>query len=189
MSSRIGSFFGVLAAALGLSAFARSASSSTSASSSPASNPPAMLDPYPTRESVTGHPNTEARGPRPGVESFRSYVLRRWGGMDLGIWASPQHLNQNQHSEHNVGQAWDWGFPDSQAARDLISWLEANGDEMARRTGVGYLIFDRRMRRWYDPRGWSDYHGADAHTTHVHLSFSRAGAMGETSAYTGGLLK
>jgi hypothetical protein len=167
----------------GLGALARNGSGS---SSSAPSSPPA-IDPYPTRADVTQHPATP-RAPRPGVEAFRRYVLHRWGGTDLGIWASAQHHDQNPHSEHEVGQAWDWGFPNSQAVDELLSWLEDNGDEWARRTGVGYLLFNRRERRWFDPRGWAPYNGSDPHTTHVHLSFSRAGAMGETSAYTGGFL-
>ncbi len=146
------------------------------------------VDAYPTRADVVDHPASLPQAPRPGVEAFRRYVLGRWGGTDLGIWASSQHHDQNPHSEHEVGQAWDWGQPSSSSVNELVDWLEANGDEWARRTGVGYLIHARQMRRWYDPQGWSDYHGADPHTSHVHFSFSRAGAMGETSAYRGGFL-
>lgn len=188
VGARIGAFFGLIAAALGLSALGRSATAAPTSGASSSSSSSSPVDAYPTRQDVTQHPATQPRGPRPGVEAFRAYVLRRWGGQDLGIWASAQHLAQNAISEHNVGQAWDWGFPSSQAAHEAVSWLEANGDEMARRTGVGYLLLERRERRWYEPRGWADYHGIDPHTTHVHFSFSRAGAMGETSAYREGLL-
>jgi hypothetical protein len=65
----------------------------------------------------------------------------------------------------------------------LIAWLVADGDTWLRRAGVGYIIFERRIYTAWEPRGWRPYTGKDPHTTHVHLSFSERGAIGETSAY------
>lgn len=142
------------------------------------------VDPRPTQEDVTAYDAMDrVYGARPGVEKFRSFVLGLLGGKDLGIWSSAQHQSQNAHSEHDVGRAWDWGFASSADAQTLIAWLHANDDEWMRRFGIGYLISDRRMYRDYDPVGWSSYNGADAHTTHVHFSFSKDGAFGKTSGY------
>lgn len=144
----------------------------------------APIDPRPTREDVVVYDAIDrVHAPRPGVESFRGFVLGLLGGQDLGIWSSLQHQQQNSHSEHDVGRAWDWGFKNVDDAQTLINWLHANDDEWARRFGIGYLLFQRRELREYAPIGWADYHGQDPHTTHVHFSFSKDGAFGRTSGY------
>lgn len=141
------------------------------------------VDPRPSQSDVTGHPHSEPMAPRPGVEAFRGHVLATWGGRDDGIWGDAAHLSEAQ-SEHNVGTAWDWGQPDDATAHKVIDLLLADGDAWARRLGVGYVIFQRQMYRVYAPeRGWTAYTGPDPHTGHVHFSFSRAGAMGQTSGY------
>ena len=60
-------------------------------------------------------------------------------------------------SEHYDGRAWDWmldvGDPEESAvARSVLSWLtrtDANGvpGAMARRFGIMYIIYDRKMWR------------------------------------------
>lgn len=143
------------------------------------------IDARPDREDVVAFTASDRiHGPRPGVESFRGFVLGLLGGDDLGIWSSLQHRQVNSHSEHDVGHAWDWGFKTKDDAEVFIQWLRANNDEWARRFGIGYLIFDHRMLRIYEPVGWTPYGGADSHTTHVHFSFSRDGALGKTSGYS-----
>jgi hypothetical protein len=72
-----------------------------------------------------------------------------------------------------------------------MTWLLApdelgNDGAMARRLGVMYVIWDSRIWRSYQAaRGWQPYSGASPHTDHVHLSFSWAGALGETSYWSG----
>lgn len=147
-----------------------------------------FVDARPTQADVTQHQHAEPVGsPRPGVETFKNTILAKYGGKNDGIWGDAAH---NQHeSEHNVGTAWDWGQPDSATAHRVIDWLLASEDAWARKLGVGYIIFERRMYRVYAPeKGWTAYTGADPHTGHVHFSFSRAGAMGKTSGYTTDLI-
>jgi hypothetical protein len=49
-----------------------------------------------------------------------------------------------------------------------------------------YMIFNGRIWSAYRAsQGWRPYSGADAHTGHVHFSFSWAGAWGRTSFWTG----
>jgi len=138
---------------------------------------------------------------KPGVRLFRAWVTGRWGERT----GSPENILRdganagtpsNPWSEHHEGRAWDWMLPGpdplaaGQALVDELLATSAEGDPhaIARRAGIQYLIFNRRMWRAYPHAGapagtWSDYHGASPHTDHVHVSFSRAGARGATSLY------
>ena len=49
----------------------------------------------------------------------------------------------------------------------------------ARRLGMMYIIWNRRMFRMYDTaRGWAPYSGPSPHTDHVHFSLTRRGGAG-----------
>jgi len=86
-------------------------------------------------------------------------------------------------------------LPEEKARADeLIAWLLANDAEMFRRAGLRYLIWDKKRWSTID-RQWKPYDGFDAsgacasgvcrdpHTSHVHFSFGKAGADGQTSFY------
>ena len=138
---------------------------------------------------------------KPGTQAFRLLVLRQFGGGDLGI----TRVCDDTPDEHEEGRAWDWGIvpgatmpgtPYQPAdVAGFLAWLlgpDAEGrlHAIARRAGVMYVIYDRQMWRAYDapgrPRGrWYPYTGPDPHDTHIHVSFSRAGAAGLTSLYSG----
>jgi hypothetical protein len=89
---------------------------------------------------------------------------------------------------------------DRASAETLLSWLLAPDEHgephaMARRAGIDYLIWDKRI--WSSRTlEWQPYDGFDAagqcvatggcrdpHTNHVHVSFSWPGARAETSFY------
>jgi hypothetical protein len=127
-----------------------------------------------------------------GTAAFRKLVLDTYPFTgDSGI---PRPCDQGDPSEHKEGRAWDWtanvGNPAQRAAVDeLIAWLLAtdrHGNAMAnaRRLGLMYMIWNRRIFRMYRP-GWGRYTGENPHTGHVHFSFSRAGGRGETSFWRG----
>lgn len=140
---------------------------------------------------------------KPGVALFREYVLKEFGGGDLGISRSCAAPGQSEHEE---GRAWDWGIvpgadlpggmtdytpSEVQAFIDWLTCTDERGNEHAnaRRAGVMYVVHNRKIWRSYNKgaeqtRGqWLPYGGADPHTTHIHISFSWAGALGETSLY------
>jgi hypothetical protein len=138
--------------------------------------------------------------PEPGVMSFRSFVLNRYPfTRSLGI-SRACHIGGR--SEHKEGRAWDWGVRASvprekAAAEALIDFLHAtdrygNRHALARRFGVMYLIWNRRI--WGTWGGWSTYcvqrkgvcraddgSARHPHTDHVHFSFSWAGARRKTT--------
>jgi len=94
-------------------------------------------------------------------------------------------------SEHYETRALDWMLnvnnPTQKAiANSVTAWLSANNGAMARRFGISYIIWNRKIWSVYaTSRGWAAYKGAVPHTDHVHFSFSWDGAMKRTSWWTG----
>jgi peptidoglycan hydrolase-like protein with peptidoglycan-binding domain len=127
---------------------------------------------------------------KPGVLKFRHFVLSTYP--DTGSDGIVRACNIGGTSEHKEGRAWDWKVsarsPRQRAeATALLRWLlapDAQGHQaaMARRLGLMYIVWDRHMWRAYDAgAGWQPYTRGEAHTDHVHFSFSRAGATGHSS--------
>lgn len=153
------------------------------ASNAMASKPP--IDDYAPKEPI--QPGSCDMTAKPGVVQFRQWVISRYGerpGSPQNIVADCGVARTVGASEHWEGRAWDWMIPDAASAQRLIADLTANGDELARRAGIMYMIHNRQMWRAYEPRGWSSYTGPDPHTDHIHFSFSWDGARGKTSLYT-----
>lgn len=125
----------------------------------------------------------------PGVRKLRRLVLRTYHrGSDGGVTRSCVVGGQSEHKE---GRAWDFMLSASnkrnrKVAGNFLGWLTKHHGLKARRLGVMYVIYNRRMWRAYDPaRGWAPYTGSDPHTSHIHLSFTWAGGRGRTSFWTG----
>lgn len=136
--------------------------------------------------------------PKPGVLLFRAWIIALYGEHP-GPNGKPQYQNIlrdckiGSPTEHWQGRAWDWMIPSPAAAKAMVDMLldsDAQGrpHALARRAGIMYLIYNRRMWRsypWQDqPAGsWHPYGGESPHTDHVHLSFGWPGARGLTSLY------
>jgi hypothetical protein len=128
------------------------------------------------------------------VVGFQAIVLAAYPGTpSYGI---SRDCSIGGRSEHKEGRAWDWGVAVSDpaqdaAARQVFDWLfraDARGRRfaMARRLGVMYIIYNRRIWGSYRARkGWRPYVGANPHTDHVHFSFSWEGARKQTSYWDG----
>ncbi len=125
-----------------------------------------------------------------GVTRFSASVLKAYAG--TGSFGIVRGCTVGGRSEHKEGRAWDWKVSAESAtqraqAHDLMRWLfatDASGQRAAnaRRVGLMYLIFDRKIWSAYSGgTGWRAYGGANPHTDHMHLSFSWAGAKGSTS--------
>lgn len=132
--------------------------------------------------------------PKPGVEAFATFVHEHQGG-HIGRIVGPCGVK----SGHASGRAWDWMIsaidPEQRArAEELIAWLLANDAEIFRRAGLRYLIWDKRVYTSLTG-AWKPYDGYDErgqcarppcrhpHTDHVHFSFSKEGAAGQTSFF------
>lgn len=126
-----------------------------------------------------------------GPQALQQLLTETYGTSGFGISRTCSGV-----SEHSEGRALDW-MHDASNKREkaeadaFLTWLLAkdehgNGYAMARRLGIMYVIWNKRMWRAYDPgRGWAPYSGYSPHTDHVHFSFSWDGAAALTSFYTG----
>lgn len=91
-------------------------------------------------------------------------------------------------SEHSDGRAIDWmvGIKDKKekkAAADFLAWVTASNGENARRLGIQYLIYNKKIWSIYRVKeGWRPSSG---HTDHIHISLGWAGARGDVSFWTG----
>lgn len=142
-------------------------------------------EPYAVTSKPIGCDPTE----KAGVQAFRDWVVSTVGGGSLGI---VRGCEVGKPSQHHVGSAWDWavdaGNPAHQAlVVRLFDWLLAGDPDgvpeaMLRRAGIVFMIWDRRIWGTWN-KDWSEYGGDNAHTDHVHFSFSDDGANGRTSFF------
>ena len=124
---------------------------------------------------------------KPGVVAFAALMTAQY---KTGAKATYRPC-QGDTSEHYDGRALDWMLnvnnPTQKAiANSVTAWLSANNGAMARRFGINYMIWNKRIWGVYAPtQGWAPYTGSVPHTDHVHFSFSWDGAMKRTSWWTG----
>jgi len=144
---------------------------------------PAALDARPPYEpQVSCDPRSS-----PGVAAFAALMTARYQTGAKGDYRSCQ----GDTSEHYESRALDWMLnvnnPTQKAiANSVTAWLSANNGAMARRFGINYMIWNKRIWGVYAPtQGWAPYTGSVPHTDHVHFSFSWDGAMKRTSWWTG----
>jgi peptidoglycan hydrolase-like protein with peptidoglycan-binding domain len=125
--------------------------------------------------------------PKPGVTAFKTLMLSKYKTGTIGTFRPCLSVV----SEHYDGRAMDWMLNVNNAsqkavANSVTAWLSANGGVMARRFGITYMIWNKKVFKLYKPEaGWTKYTGAVPHTDHIHFSFSWNGAMKRTSWWTG----
>jgi len=158
----------------------------------------------PVIEDYASHVDPERCRPKdkPGVEAFADLLLDAYP--DSTWFGIGRACDGEATSDHHEGRALDWGrdaHDRSERAdvRNLLDWLFAtdrhgNTDALARRLGIVYVIWNRRM--WGSWSGeWSVYcvkkpsgcRDPDSrallnpHTDHVHISFAWDGARMKTT--------
>lgn len=141
--------------------------------------------------------------PKPGVVAFQEVLSAAYPEQTTWFNISRPCKDGGQ-SEHKEGRALDWAVTasdpaDRAAVQDLFAWMFAtdehgNTHAMARRLGVMYVIWNRRMWSAWDP-GWEVFcvqrgkrcKDPDSkavlhpHNDHVHFSFGWPGARMQTS--------
>ena len=121
----------------------------------------------------------------PGVAKLRTLVLKTYG--EGGAGGASRGCTEGL-SEHSEGRAWDWMVDvgdksERAAAANFIGWATADNGRNARRLGIMYIIYNKKIWAVYRAsEGWRPNSG---HTDHVHISFSWNGARGNTSFWTG----
>ena len=129
--------------------------------------------------------------PSPGLVDLRALITAAYPGV-APLGRLVRDCAQGGTSEHKDGRAVDWAVnvnspAQRAAAEDFLGWLLAtdvhgNANANLRRLGIMYIIWDRRVFKAYRAKdGWTPYTGASAHTDHIHLSLSWAGARRETT--------
>jgi hypothetical protein len=152
----------------------------------------ADIDGYPARTKVSACADPLVG--KSGVVAFRDLILSQVGGGDDGLAVCKHVANESgSYSDHADGRAWDWrvraSSPTDRAMVDrVLNWLMRTDDRgrrnaMARRIGITYVIWNHRYYRvGGNDAHWVPYTGTrDPHDTHVHFSFSVAGATRQTS--------
>ncbi|CAN5213144.1 hypothetical protein BH09ACT10_BH09ACT10_17380 [soil metagenome] len=91
-------------------------------------------------------------------------------------------------SEHKEGRAWDWMVnvknpAEKAAAADFLSWVTANQGANARRLGIMYVIYNKKI--WAVYRAGDGWRPSVGHTDHIHVSLSWNGARANTSFWKG----
>jgi peptidoglycan hydrolase-like protein with peptidoglycan-binding domain len=142
---------------------------------------PAGIDPVsPYLPQVTCNP-VDMVGPL----MLRDLLLKTYG---VGRAGSISRGCTEGLSEHSEGRAMDWMVDVSRpaelaAAADFLAWVTRDGGLNARRLGIMYVIYNKKIWSVYNAKaGWRSSY---AHTDHVHVSFSWNGARGNTSFWTG----
>lgn len=150
------------------------------------------IDHYPRTTKVTACADPLVG--KPGVVDFRTLILSQVGGRDDGLVVCKRIANASgAYSDHADGRAWDWHVKASSATDRamvdrVLNWLlrtdeRGHRNAMARRIGITYIIWNHRYYRvGGDNARWVPYTSTgDPHNTHVHFSFSVAGATRQTS--------
>ncbi len=119
-----------------------------------------------------------------GPTMLRDLLLRTYG---VGRGGISRGCTEGL-SEHSEGRALDWmvnvNRPAEQAAAaDFLAWVTRDGGVNARRLGIMYVIYNKKIWGVYNAR--SGWRASAGHTDHVHISFSWNGARGATSFWTG----
>lgn len=182
--------------ALAVSPLTMAAPASAAPSGPPA--PPAMR----TIEPLAAYVPQTSCDPhtKPGAAKLGNLLTAKYPGT---IYYSPRPCDRSV-SEHYEGRAIDWMVHQNNKTQKadgdaVLKWLFAtdkygNKYAEARRLGVMYIVYNNRIWGAWDEK-WEPYDNCaktpqaaydnSCHRTHMHLSLSWAGAMAQTSFWTG----
>lgn len=121
----------------------------------------------------------------PGTVRLRDLVLSTYGQGGIGNISRGCAEGVSEHSE---GRAWDWMLEPKDpaqtgAAADFLSWVTANDGQNARRLGIMYVIYNKKI--WSIYRSAEGWRPSSGHTDHIHVSLTWNGARGNVSFWTG----
>jgi hypothetical protein len=184
---------GKTAALVGVALAAASSAPAAWSAEPPTPSIAAPNEPYPQNEGQKTCDST----PKPGVVAVKDMLKATYGtyGSSNG-WSIGRACKKGGSSHHKEGRALDYSFSAFNAkqaakAQEVINWLlktdkHGNKHANARRLGVMYIIWNKKIWRAYDQaRGWQRWTDPNPHTDHIHISFTWAGARKQTSWWTG----
>jgi hypothetical protein len=86
----------------------------------------------------------------PNVLAIKEYVLKRWGGRNLGLVNKRKVRGGEELSSHYYGAAWDWGYNTRARAETVMNYLVNNSNEL----GVQMIVDYVGSRIWTSKNGW-----------------------------------
>ncbi len=117
-----------------------------------------------------GNPYASGRasaGINPYVTKTENDVMNPYGLTNLGIWGDEAH--QLRQSDHNTGDAQDFGFSDPNNALSAVAQLQKE----AKQRNIKYIIFNGKIWNPSVSNEWRPYDGPDPHNKHFHVSYNR----------------
>lgn len=103
----------------------------------------------------------------PYLQGFQAYVMRNFGGSDLGGYVRREITGGGSWSSHAFGAAWDWGAQSRSQGLRVVDWVIANANAL----GIGSIHDYQGGRIWHAGRGWKPYTfpPGDAQDSHFHF--------------------
>jgi hypothetical protein len=66
----------------------------------------------------------------PNLLALKDYLLKRWGGKDIGIYGVRPIRGGESLSSHSYGAAMDWRYDNRKEGQAAIRWLIKNSKEL-----------------------------------------------------------
>jgi hypothetical protein len=115
--------------------------------------------------------------PNPFVKRTEQDLISNYNLFSKGIWGDKAH--QQRVSDHNTGDAEDFGFKDPKDAQGAIQKLQSE----AKQRGVKYIIYNKQIWNPEISDEWRPYTGPNPHSDHIHVSYKKkyqAGGYAQT---------
>jgi hypothetical protein len=66
----------------------------------------------------------------PNLLAIKDYVMKRWGGTNLGLYGVRSIRGGEAMSSHSYGAAWDWRYASRREGQAAIRWLVKHSEEL-----------------------------------------------------------
>lgn len=116
-------------------------------------------------QKATARDKVRFRKASPNLLAIKDYLLKRWGGKDIGIYGTRPIRGGEVPSSHSFGAAMDWRYDNRKEGQAAIRFLIKNSKELGVQAIHDYYggTIWRSHRDAPDKGGWkpqpSDDHG------------------------------
>ncbi len=111
--------------------------------------------------------NLPPRGVNPYLQQTQADLMSIFNLSNLGIWGDKAH--QARKSDHNTGDAQDFGFDTPETALATVSKLQGEAGQR----NIKYIIYNGKIWNPSVSSDWRIYNGPDPHKGHIHVSYNR----------------
>lgn len=115
----------------------------------------------------TNKPTGIQAGINPYVTATEKDIFNQFPVTNLGIWGDKSH--QARKSDHNTGDAQDFGIKDAAIGDQLTKKLITE----AKQRNIKYIVFNGKIWNPSISNEWRPYKGSNPHSDHVHVSYNR----------------